>query len=364
MKKYVVISLLIVSSQFLVAQSIDEARMERDLEVAKNVLSTLYGQGGDMYFWGSRIDASYVPGYGVIFNIPEETFFYAPKPPGKRKGGVVIIGSGGEKEAQEIMTYNDHVDLEELEGPDVESIVRTFLADYADIIGQLKPEDRIMIKQKSRHEEFYIAWAGADDEVDIKPDGLNAEVSKKDISAYRQGKISRDEFDKRVSVTKSKPKEKVADLEMFSNMIKSFYSAGLSKTFFTEGRPHYEVLENYGAIFHMKTYSSYQEGDMYVMPVRGKEKVSENDRKIIIEELYPKFELELKEFIVDYGRTIRSLDADELLMVKVKLTRCKGCSIPSNIDVSLKMNVLKDYDQQKIKRDKALASIEIKKYEQ
>ena len=80
--------------------------------------------------------------------------------------------------------------------------------------------------------------------------------------------------------------------------------------------------------------------------------------------MYPKFEKELKEFIVDYGRTIRSLDDDEVLMLKVKLTRCKGCSIPSNIDVSLKAGVLKDYDQQKINRDKALGSIEIKKYEQ
>ena len=157
---------------------------------------------------------------------------------------------------------------------------------------------------------------------------MGQKVTKKDISAYRQGKISRNEFNNRINLTKVMPTEKVADLEMFANMIKSFYSHELSKTFFTEGRPSYEMLENFGVIFHMKTYSSYQENNMYVMPIRGKEKIDEEDRREIIEDLYPKFEQELKEFIVDYGRTIRSLDANEVLMLKVKLSRCKGCSIP------------------------------------
>jgi len=402
MKKFILISLLIAGAHFTNGQSIDEARMERDLEVARRVLSTLYGQGGERYIWGTRTDASYVPGYGVIINVPEDVLFLSgyhmvpPKAPKIAKRSIRSSGDEAEareleeiakknkkiaKENEKIAKENEKIAREnelliigtrdyhdEVEGPDTEEIVRTFFADYADLIGQLKPEDRIMIKQKSSHDEFYFNWS-SDDEVDVlvdegRPRGLTAEAVKKDITAYRLGKISREELDSRIKITKAKPQEKVADLEMFGNMIKSFYSAGLSKTFFTEGKPSYEVLEGYGAIFQMKTYSSYQDGDMYVMPVKGKTKVNDDERKQTIEELYPQFEKEFREFIVDYGRTIRSLADDDLLMMKVKLTRCKGCSIPKNIDVSVKMKVLKDYDQQKIKRDKALASIQVKRYEQ
>ena len=385
MKKFILIGLFIVCSQMLMGQSIDEERMNRDLEVAKNVLSTLYGQGSGMVIWaGNRIDASYLPGYGVIINVPEDVMYITgiPRPPRPGRRGAVIIGSTGKEKDKELITAyseeNDEniedieaiEDIEKVEGPDTEEIIRTFFADYADLIGQLKPEDKIMVKQKSGHEDFSINWSGdawGDHESGMyfhKPVGLTAEITKKDISAYKQGRISRSELNDRIIITESKQKEKVADLEMFANMIRSYYSPEISKTFFTEGRPGYEVLDGFGAIYHMKTYSSYQDGDIYVLPMLEKKEVDESERKEIIEEMYPKFEKELKEFIVDYGRTIRSLDDDEVLMLKVKLTRCKGCSIPSNIDVSLKAGVLKDYDQQKINRDKALGSIEIKKYEQ
>ena len=361
MKRIVSIGLLICASHYLAAQSIDENRMERDLEVAKNVLSTLLGQGSDMFFWGNRVDATYIPGYGVIFNIPEKTFFRIARP---GRHGAVIIGSTGEKENQ-IIVPDEDIESEDFENPDIEEIIRTFLADYADIIGQLNAEDRIKVQQKSMWgKNFVNVWSGMDSEMEVEPKGITAEVAKKDISTYRQGKISRDEFDNRIKVSRSEEVEKVADLEMFANMIKSYYSPGISKTFFTEGKPGYEVLENFGVIFHIRTYSAYQDKELYVMPVLGEKEVSEEERNEIIEDLYPRFEQELKEFIVDYGRTIRSLDADEVLVLKVKLTRCKECSIPSDIDVTLKMSVLRDYDQQKISRDKALASIEIKKYEQ
>jgi hypothetical protein len=97
------------------------------------------------------------------------------------------------------------------------------------------------------------------------------------------------------------------------------------------------------------------------MPVLGKDKVSSEERKTVIEELYPKFENDLKSFIIDYGRTIRSLEDDDVLLLKIGMTRCEECSIPKSIDVSIKLSVLKQFDQQKISKDKAMAAIEIKK---
>ena len=135
----------------------------------------------------------------------------------------------------------------------------------------------------------------------------------------------------------------------------------MSTTFFTERTPDYEILDNFGVIYNINTYSSYVEGRYYSMPVLDKEKVSSEERKAAIEELYPKFETELKSFIIDYGRTIRSLENDDILLLKIKMTKCEDCTIPKSVDVSVKISTLKLFDQQKISREKALASIEIKK---
>jgi hypothetical protein len=55
------------------------------------------------------------------------------------------------------------------------------------------------------------------------------------------------------------------------------------------------------------------------------------------------------------------LKDDDILLLKIKMTRCEDCSIPKSIDVTVKMSILKQFDQQKISREKAISMIEVKK---
>ena len=244
-----------------------------------------------------------------------------------------------------------------------EQVVVTFLADYADLIGQLKASDNILVKQDAPHGEYAMIWDDSDGTIEspgAQP-GFSAEVSKKIVTDYKAGKISFDDFKSKVIIKRSEPDRKSPDLDMFATIFKQYYGPKMSKTFFTESSPSYEILDNYGVIFNIRTYSSYVEGKTYIMPAIGKDKVSSEDRKLKIEELYPKFENDIKSFIVDYGRTIRSLKDDDVLLLKIRMTRCEDCSIPKSIDVSVKMGTLKQFDQQKISREKAISMIEIKK---
>ena len=69
------------------------------------------------------------------------------------------------------------------------------------------------------------------------------------------------------------------------------------------------------------------------MPTVGLEDVDQATRDKTVKELYPKFEQELKDNILEYGRTLKSLKDDEVLVFQVKLTRCVGCEIPSIIGI-------------------------------
>ena len=428
--------------------------MNRDLEIAKNVLATML-KGDSERHWGSgSINGTYVQGYGVIFTIPKHYSMIHVIPPravvaprvrvrtsGSDDATVIIEGdvkayaeeaeklakkqeqlikkqeelakqqkelSESEKEelaeamaeiefnAQEIAEIAKEAEeqvllwqaeySESLEASmkKTEQAVITFLADYADLIGQLKPTDNILIKQDSPfEEEIFIygmdegddVWVDADIDVDAddtdvtgiysggnkKGSGFSAEVTKKVVTDYKTGKIDFDTFKEKVVVNRAAPERKSADLDMFASIFKQYYSPKMSTTFFTERTPAYEILDNFGVIYSISTYSSYVDGRYYSMPVLDKKRVSPEERKDAIEELYPKFESDIKSFIIDYGRTIRSLQEDEMLLLKIKMTRCEDCTIPKTIDVSVKMSVLKQFDQQKISREKALASIEIKK---
>jgi hypothetical protein len=83
------------------------------------------------------------------------------------------------------------------------------------------------------------------------------------------------------------------------------------------------------------------------------------DKKVT--ELYPKFEQELKENMLEYGRTLRSLGDEEVLVFNVSLTKCKGCGIPSTVELNVKNSVVKDFGAGKIDKNTALSRFIVKK---
>ena len=430
MKKATIITILLAVCTSVWAQDIDEERMNRDLEIAKNILSTLL-KGDTEYFFGtSSIGASYVEGYGVIFTIPKHYTWIQARPPrpavgrvsvGRDDNAVIVyedvkryaeeqeklaakqkelqkeqeklekkqekISKGElaeiEKEMAEIeikvealADIAEEFEAEAFEWQEeytesmeaviekTEQSIITFLADYADLIGQLKPTDHLLVKQDTPHGEYTMVWDDADGSTIESPGaepGFSAEVSKKSVSDYKAGKLSFDAFKEKITIKRTAPDRKSPDLDMFASIFKQYYGPKMSKTFFTEGTPSYEVLNNFGVIYNIRTYSSYVDGKYYTMPVTGRDRVSSEERKLKIEELYPEFEYDIKSFILDYGRTIRSLEDEDMLLLKIRMTRCEDCSIPKSIDVSVKMTTLKQFGLQKISRDKAISLIEIKK---
>lgn len=431
MKKATIITILLAVTTTVWAQGIDEDRMNRDLEIAKNILSTLIKGDTEFYFGASSVGATYVEGYGVIITIPKHYTWIQARSPRPAIGLVRIRDAGNndavivyedvkkyakeqamleakqeslEKEqakleeqeeklskeqfekiedqmaeievkVEELAVLAEEMEMDAFEWQEeytasmeetiekTEQAVITFLADYADLIAQLKASDNILVKQDTPYGEYAVIWDDSDGTIESPGAsvGFSAEVSKKSVSDYKAGKLTFDAFKSKVTIKRSEPDRKSPDLDMFTTIFKQYFGPKMSKTFFTESSPSYEILDNFGVIFNIRTYSSYVDGKYYIMPAIGKEKVSTDERKLKIEELYPKFENDLKSFIIDYGRTIRSLKDDDILLLKIRMTRCEDCAIPKSIDVTVKMSILKQFDQQKISREKAISMIEVKK---
>ncbi len=381
--KFWLIGAMAISIQTAQGQQINDERMTRDIEVAENVLTTLIKNelNKEHTFFGIEVTGNYQPGFGVTFHVPGD-FYSAP----------MVVSSGGRvttiwgRSAAPIIEYTEVAE----EAPDrrnesereavtlrarslseeaketadsarteynnrVINAARNFIVDYGDFVSQLQPNEKIIVTNRPHRIRGYRFFNGTRTHIQV-------EASKSDITAFRQGKMTRDQLLGKLTVVNTETvDERDKDMELLTSIFDRLYRPDLSTTFFTDGNLYYERLKDYGAILYMQVYSSRGDGMVRLMPTQGNAEVTveERDRKVI--ELYPKFEKELMENILEYGRRIQSLKDNEILVLNVTLTKCQGCGIPSTLEITVNNSVLRDYDAGKIDRNAALGQMSVKK---
>ncbi|MEQ9405109.1 MAG: hypothetical protein RIM99_16075 [Cyclobacteriaceae bacterium] len=351
---------------------IDQERMERDLKIAENILGTLSNNDRNIFSISRSIESNYIPEYGVIFSLPQNSLIYTAR---SVEGIAVIEGrstyssgsiqsapksdkslTNDEKVAKEKKEYEDQMKKVEEQLKDQMTL---FLVDYADLIGQLKPTDKIMVNVKRSNNQIWVSGSNLRSD---KGSGKTAEILKSDLIAYKSGKASREETIKKINFTDTGDESKERDLELFSSIFSRLYEEDLSSTYYSSSRNiNYERLAGLGAIFSMRVYSSREENGRHIIQTTGESGLTREERDSRVTAMYPEFERSFKENMLDYGRTVKSLKPSEMLMFKVRLTECKGCDMPKSIELSIKAGTLMDFDSGKINRENALKTISVKK---
>ncbi len=397
MKKILIMGMIMIGTMVLGQSKVDEARMQRDMEVAENILGTLIKQQyGKHQFFPMEVQGSYLPGYGVTFRVPSEMFgnmFFmqggdevwnmgAPEPPMPPNGpGTVSYSYSTNENITRDRSDSDYikskkgnktkhsskrkVTTDSVQNSYQEKILeaaKNFVADYGDLLTQLQPKEKIIVTNKSEGPNFQLVWAGSFG----KAPGQNlitVEGTKEDVNQFRQGKITRDLLMKKLVVVNSEVSNELQpDLELLSSILNRLYSRDLSKTFFTDETIYYERLKDFGAIYHMQVFASNQtDEDLFDMPTARLQDVNTETRDKKVKEFYPEFEKSIKEDLLEYGRTVKSLKDEETLTVEINLTRCPHCGIPSTLELSIKNAILKDYSSGKISKEAALSKVLVKK---
>lgn len=242
---------------------------------------------------------------------------------------------------------------------------KTFIADYGDMLSQLAPSERIIVTNRGTNDNQF--WYNGQK---AKRSLLSVEAAKSDLTQFRQGNITRDQLLKKMKVINTVTSEKTEpDMELLASIFTRLYREDLSRTYYMQGGAYYERLNDFGVILHMQVVSSLSNGDYYTpakdvrlaMPTQGLSNLTQEERDKKVKELYPLFEGELKENMLDYGRTLKSLHDNEQLIVDVSMTKCTGCGIPASLELSVKASVLKEYNAGKLDKSAALSKIEVKK---
>ncbi|MBX2967098.1 MAG: hypothetical protein KF845_13210 [Cyclobacteriaceae bacterium] len=391
-----------------VAQKIDEARMERDIEVAENILKTLVRQQFDRQrmFFNFNVEGSYQEGYGITFRFPadfttpiamifsgdvgefpliydgrerqNQSFSLSTRiretqeaQQAQQKAqeaqqrvqeelALQIKGAGTVSRTQTLSRSKNTDSIRQVYNEKFIATAKDFLLDYGDLINQLGPNEKIVITNRGDQPRIWVNQFFTSS----KRSHLSVEIARGDITAHKQGKLTRDQALNKITVVNTESVDTVEpDLELLSSIFNRLYRSDLSNTFFTDEGIYYERLKDFGAVYYMRVYSSNQipNSNLFNMPTIRLREVDQAARDKKVKELYPDFEKEIRENVVEYGRTVKSLGDNESLVFNVKLTKCEGCGIPSSLELSVKGNVLKDYASGKITKEAAIGKVAIKK---
>ncbi len=351
--KLLILSLMLTGT--VSGQAVDQTLMDKDLEVAENILSTLFRQSESHPFYyigqGKQVEGKYLPNFGVVFNVTANRL------------RIISQSRIDQKKDEEVQ-----VDIEGMEENEPTSTViqtfKEFLADYGHMIRQLNPSEKILVKTGTRGGKHDLVVIAGSKKV-VGNNGISAEVTKSDLLSYEKGGITRDQLLEKIKISENlTDASKEPQLEVFSSMLERLYEVDLSDTYYMASAPDYDRMENFGVTYYLKFYSStVYDDDNYSLPTIGRKNVGKSERNKIVEEMYPDFLKGFKQNILDYGHILKNLKEDEMLVFHIKLTSCEGCDMPAVIDVSVKKSIIEEYRSGRLSLEKALDQFEVKNLE-
>jgi hypothetical protein len=221
--------IILLTSSLGWAQSFDANRMSRDIKIMENILGEMFktysgGSSSQAVYVagissGSRnVRGTYLPGYGIIFNVQASSSFIYSQSSGDQSGSNTFYYS--------YSTSGDSEDNVEVDEASVKNRITEFLKDYASTIGQLKPNENVMVIYGSNARSSFpsLVYTSSNGRVDRKEREklpvISGSVIKKDLDDYRSGKINESAFASKVKTASTKDKEYL-DLKVMGNIFET-----------------------------------------------------------------------------------------------------------------------------------------------
>lgn len=401
------LSYLIFFQTMLPAQELDTQRLERDIDIAQSILAKLFGSEESEYMHihhlrNSRFIASspkesgigyYVKGQGVVLQVNTPTKNWA-------------IGKIG-RDSYVINDQENDLDVEttapevtpKLDKETIKKLMGEFFYKYADLIGQLKPEDKIILVYDESIDDpvTYTFPKGKENTAQIK---IIGEIDRQSIADLKSGKLSEPDFVKKIVFHEAQIEKKNAfEFDIFSGILKTLFREGSSENVRCDEDVDFNYIDGFGVNYYLslrtRQDSEFHDflGDGYNVYLRGRTlrilnedknvsmSVSSNKKReledfkasldslqeveskkiqMALDEIEPK----LQEYIIEYGRTLKTLKPDEVLVINVRINPWVHPFAQEEekeilMRLSVKKPVLTAYDNREISLEEAKTKVEI-----
>lgn len=345
-------------------------KMDRDIYILQNIVDDLFS-GNRSNFRSRRSKGIYVPNNGVIFNIAGNGAFGIS---GYQSWDDLVTIVDGETSTILSKNYTDE-ELEKLNAEKekkLEDLSKTFLANYGSLLGELKESEKIQVSvnyslhvKSSTRRNGQLAFVSSSK--DINKRRLVSMVSVKDVKAYESGKLTQDQMMSKIETKSSS----IDDSDMmdakilagiFDDLFKTTYDGYLTRS----GRTSWTYFEGFGVMYDLNL-SSRSNGFSLRTTTDGEvvygnnQTVKSEDFYKDIQSKYDEFESAIKSNIVKYGRTLRNLKPNEVVIVNLGLSANKKANLPRTIQFMIPKSSIDAFAKGQKSLEQVKGEITIKK---
>jgi hypothetical protein len=239
---------------------IDKDLMKRDLEIMESVLDRLLAPAseGAIRFSGSSASALYLPGFGVLiesspgFRVQGVNFQFLQS--GDSLHGTAVIERDRRREAEAASgaAASARATPHDVDADDLLDKITGFLKNYAGLINQLKPTDRVAVIYNNRGQIFLPGLRNRD-EAESRLQSMSVVATFSDLDAYRRGNLNDQAFGRRLVVRKvMSDDDPRTDLEIFGRILETGLKTDDRESISLRGNVSHFYVDGAGAIFNMQ----------------------------------------------------------------------------------------------------------------
>lgn len=344
-------------------------KMEKDIIILQNVLSDLFSPNNNERFFSSRsAKGMHVPGNGVIFSIGANNLY------GDLMVEYVVQGQGISDEKEEKEQDIDQLNKETEDKLRAKS--QEFLANYGSLLSELKSGEKLMlnidysVRQKrdnDRSSNGRVAFVTSRSSIKKR---MQSSISYKTLNDFTTGKINLNQAMGAIEISIIDDAEKdMTDAKILAGILDDLMQSSLDGKFKRRSRTSWTYFDGFGLMFNIQMGTQvgngvvvFSQGGSGSRVISRSETDKEREEQLKeIEEAYPQFEEMLKENIIQYGRTLRSLGAGESVIVNVDLgTSSRDSKIPRSIRMIVPKSSIDAYAKGQKTLDQVKKEIDIK----
>jgi hypothetical protein len=244
----------------------DTERMARDLRIMERVYTDLQNQAmrGNQNTSARTVSGAYFPGYGVVFNVSESFvnivtgFFTDPKVQAEQKRSNPVTTRFQVTGFEYNTSDSTGIQMHKMN----EQIISDFFGNYVDAIGQLKDTDHVSVQVSFRGgNALSYSVLGPNNRLHtMRFNPLRAEVLMRDVRAFRSGKMTAEDFNKKIVFSELDPsssdhKELQIMRGIFDSTLKMLNNSAVSPTRDVQA----VMMTNFGAMFTIDVRLSHRQ---------------------------------------------------------------------------------------------------------
>ncbi len=357
---------------------------------------------------GRSVEGVYVDGYGIILFVPHPA------------SDNMLLFNRSEKDFTYSFYYGrDDAPDSVLSRESVISQITEFFINYAPAsVRHLEPDEKLTVLFGGRPSERVRRRAQffAPDSVGAKPflQTVSVTARKADIAAYQTNQLTEEAFKKRFRVSaKDRSESENLDLKIMANILKTALTEDGGQYIRTGGDINFIELDDFGAVFFLDLhlvpfpgsaasfrsaalsralqYHTSRTSDTFnpdsiasidvkkdsagatVITFRNKDgsNVTRSSgrgnvtgpKKNELAKAYKQLIEDMKTYLVDYGRTLNSIEPEQTIVLSVSLASPGFAdSIPDHVNLQVKKSVLDAMSKGNLGREEAMEEVTIREY--